>query len=84
MLHKLHKDSFPFFVAFYFLWENKASYCILTQLKERKLFLEDPIGNLQLNLYNFLQMFITEGNIILAEGTYDDKMFKLSHLHQLN
>lgn len=63
---------------------NKANKFVvvlgmLTQLKEGKLFLEDPTGSVQLNLSkaNFSQALITEGSIVLAEGTYDDKMFNV-------
>ncbi|XP_022656971.1 DNA polymerase epsilon subunit 2-like [Varroa jacobsoni] len=63
---------------------NKANRFVvvlgmLTQLKEGKLFLEDPTGSVQLDLSkaSFSQALITEGSIVLAEGTYDDKMFNV-------
>ncbi|XP_003748292.1 DNA polymerase epsilon subunit 2 [Galendromus occidentalis] len=52
---------------------------MITQLKEGKLSLEDPTGCVSLNLSkaNFPEALITEGSIVLAEGTYDDKIFNV-------
>ncbi|OQR75128.1 DNA polymerase epsilon subunit 2-like [Tropilaelaps mercedesae] len=63
---------------------NKANKFVvvlgmLTQLKEGKLFLEDPTGSVQLNLSKttFSQALTTEGSMVLAEGIYDDKVFNV-------
>ena len=50
---------------------------MLTQVKEGKYHLEDPTGTVELDLSNcvFHTGLFVENNFVLAEGTYEDKVF---------
>ncbi|CAH0394578.1 unnamed protein product [Bemisia tabaci] len=50
---------------------------LLTQLKERRFYLEDPTGHLEVDLsqVTYHRGFITEGSYVLVEGCYEDLKF---------
>lgn len=55
---------------------------LLTQIRERKLFVEDPTGIVELNLTNaqYHSGLFCEGSFVLVEGTYNDEILKVSGL----
>ncbi|XP_065827868.1 DNA polymerase epsilon subunit 2-like [Oscarella lobularis] len=55
---------------------------MLTQMKEGKYFIEDPTGTVELDIAEavFHSGIFTENCFVLAEGTYDDKIFHVSAL----
>ncbi|XP_014671894.1 PREDICTED: DNA polymerase epsilon subunit 2-like [Priapulus caudatus] len=55
---------------------------MLTQVKEGKLYLEDPTGAVQLDLSttSFHQGLFTENSFVLAEGWYEDSIFHVNAL----
>ncbi|XP_037034070.1 DNA polymerase epsilon subunit 2 [Bradysia coprophila] len=55
---------------------------LLTQIRERKLFIEDPTGIVELDLSNaqYHSGLFCEGSFVLVEGTYNDEILKVSGL----
>ncbi len=55
---------------------------LLTQIKERKLFIEDPTGIVELDLSQaqYHSGLFCEGSFVLVEGSYNDEILKVSGL----
>lgn len=55
---------------------------LLTQIRERKLYIEDPTGIVELDLTNaqYHSGLFCEGSFVLVEGTYNDEILKVSGL----
>lgn len=55
---------------------------LLTQIRERKLFIEDPTGIVELDIANaqYHSGLFCEGSFVLVEGTYNDEILKVSGL----
>lgn len=55
---------------------------LLTQIRERKLFIEDPSGIVELDLAHaqYHSGLFCEGSFVLVEGNYNDEILKVSGL----